>query len=79
MRALAPRGKAPALPGRGERVRRFEHQTARQMFEPMSPTLDERISSTWSALVAEGSAECPVCAGQIRAAQTCERCGSELS
>jgi hypothetical protein len=49
------------------------------MFEPGAPTLDERISSTWSGLVSDGTAECPVCSGDIHAAEPCTGCGSELS
>jgi hypothetical protein len=49
------------------------------MFEPGAATLDERVSSLWTGLVSEGSAECPVCAQPIRAAEPCNGCGSELS
>ncbi len=50
------------------------------MFEPGARTLDERISSTWSGLVSEGAAECPVCSSRMRAAAARARsCGSELS
>ena len=62
-----------------ERRRRFGHLEARRMFEPGAPTLDERISSTWSSLLGSGSAECPVCATRVRAAEPCSGCGSKLS
>ena len=78
MPATAPKHRGGLLPG-NDRPRRFEHLEARQMFEPGAPTLDERISSAWSGLVGRGSAECPVCAGTMRAAQPCAGCGSELS
>jgi hypothetical protein len=68
------------FPG-SERPRRFQHLEARQMFElgAGAVTLDERISTVWSALVTEGRAECPVCTGPTRAAEPCPACGSELS
>jgi hypothetical protein len=66
------------FPG-NNRPRRFEHLELRRMPEPGVPTLDERIASTWSALVENGVSECPVCAGPVRAAARCFRCGSELS
>ena len=68
-----------ALPGQPERPRRFSHLVARQLFEPGAPTLDERISSTWSQLLTDGSAQCPVCAARVEAAAACPGCGSELS
>ena len=49
------------------------------MFEPGVPTLDERISSTWSGLVSQGTAACPVCDSSVHAAEACPACGSELS
>jgi hypothetical protein len=78
MPAVAPKDKQRRFAGK-DRARRFEHLQARQMFEPGAPTLDERISATWSGLVARGSAECPVCSSPMRAAQPCASCGSELS
>ncbi len=79
MPAVAPSGNSRLFPGQSERPRRFQHLEARRMFEPGAPTLDERISMTWSGLVAGGAAECPVCAGRMQAAQACTSCGSELS
>jgi hypothetical protein len=78
MPAVAPKDKQRRFPGTG-RPRRFEHLEARQMFEPGALTLDERISATWTGLVARGTAECPVCSSPMRAAQPCASCGSELS
>ena len=77
MPAVAPKHKGRPSPGK-DRPRRFEHLEARQMFEPGSSTLDERISSTWSGLVSRGTAECPVCSAAVHAAQPCTGCGSEL-
>jgi hypothetical protein len=76
--AVARRGKGQVFPG-NERPRRFSHLEARQMFEPGTPTLEERVSSLWSGLVSQGSAECLVCAQRMRAAEPCTGCGSELS
>jgi len=76
--AVSPKDRQRVFPG-SERPRRFQHLEARQMFEPGAPTLDERISSTWSGLVSVGTSECPVCATAIHAAQPCPGCGSELS
>ena len=78
MPAVAPRDRSRPLPG-GERRRRFEHLESRRMTEPGASTLDERISATWSVLVSEGEAGCPVCTTPIRAAEACDGCGSELS
>ena len=78
MPAVAPRDKLRNFPGTG-RPRRFGHPQACQPFEPGAPTLDERISTTWAGLVSSGTAECPVCATRLRAAQPCSGCGSELS
>jgi hypothetical protein len=80
MPAVAPKDRARrALPGQSERPRRFGHLEARQLFESGVPTLDERISATWSRLVRDGVATCPVCEGRIDAGQPCRGCGSELS
>lgn len=78
MPAAATKRKGQVFPG-NDRPRRFEHLEARQLFEPGALTLDERISSTWSRLVASGTGECPVCSGPVRAAAPCASCGSELS
>jgi hypothetical protein len=79
MPATAPRESSRGYPARNARPRLFQHLEARQMSEPGARTLDERISSTWSVLVSEGTADCPVCASRIRAAQSCVTCGSELT
>ena len=79
MAGVATRDRSRTFPGAGERPRRFGHLDARQLFEPGVPTLDERISSTWSVLQSEGAAECPVCAERLHAAGACPGCGSELS
>jgi hypothetical protein len=79
MPAIAHRDSSRGLPVRNERPRRFQHLEARQMFEPGARTLDERISSTWSTLVSEGAADCPVCSSRMLAAHQCGTCGSELS
>jgi len=76
--AVSPKDGRRLFPG-SERPRRFQHLEARQMFEPGAPTLDERISTTWSGLVSAGTSECPVCASGIHAAEPCPACGSELS
>ena len=79
MPATAHRESSRGLLIGNERPRRFGHLEARQMFEPGARTLDERISSTWSSLVSEGAAECPVCSSRMLAAHQCSACGSELS
>lgn len=79
MPAVSTRARSRSFPGQSERPRRFQHLEARRMFEPGVPTLDERITATWSVLVSQGTAECPVCAGRLHAAQACLGCGSELS
>jgi hypothetical protein len=78
MPAVSPKERQRLFPG-SEWPRRFQHLEARQMFEPGAPTLDERISIAWSALVTKGRAECPVCTEPTRAAEPCSVCGSELS
>ena len=79
MAGVATRDTSRSLSAAGERPRRFGHLDARQIFGSGAPTLDERISSTWSVLVSEGAAECPVCAERLHAAGACPGCGSELS
>ena len=78
MPAVARQDKQRLFPS-NDRPRRFSHLEARQMFEPGAATLDERVSSLWSGLVDEGTAECPVCAQRMRATEPCAGCGSELS
>ena len=78
MASVSQKERQRLFPG-NDRPRRFQHLDARQMFEPGARTLDERISATWSGLVSVGTAECPVCASRMRAAESCPGCGSELS
>jgi hypothetical protein len=52
---------------------------AAPLFEPGRPTLDDRIADLWARLVADGTAECPVCGGEMAAGAPCASCGSELS
>jgi hypothetical protein len=79
MPAIAPRDTARGFPAREARPRRMQRLEAHRMFEPGARTLDERISATWSSLVSEGAADCPVCSSRVRAAHQCDNCGSELS
>jgi len=64
---------------RNQRPRLLEGLEARQLVPSAGQTLDEWISATWSGLVESGSAECPVCSGELRAGRACSSCGSELS
>jgi tRNA(Ile2) C34 agmatinyltransferase TiaS len=41
-------------------------------------TLEDVVVAAWDDLAAEGRAECPVCAGELRAAGGCSSCGSDL-
>jgi hypothetical protein len=50
-----------------------------RLFEPGGATLEDSILRLWGELVAEGSAECPVCGGPMAASGGCEGCGAELS
>jgi hypothetical protein len=70
------RVRSPFEPG--ERPRRLGNLEARQI-RPTGPTLEERISGTWSRLVEHGTAECPVCGSSLRAARPCDGCGADLS
>ncbi len=79
MPALAPRDRIPVAPGRDERPRSLGGLEARRFSQPDGLTLDARIAVTWSRLVASGTAECPVCAGELHAARACGACGSELT
>jgi len=47
--------------------------------EPGRATLDDRITALWDRLVADGTADCPVCGDEIVVARPCGGCGSELS
>ena len=49
------------------------------LFEPGGTTLEDSILGVWEDLVAEGRAQCPVCAGAMDVAGGCEGCGAELS
>jgi hypothetical protein len=59
--------------------------TPARLFEPQAPppgapaSFEDLILGAWQELTVEGVAECPVCAGPVRAAAACERCGAELS
>jgi hypothetical protein len=59
-------------------------ETPGRLFEPRHPpagaptSLEDAILGLCEELTVEGVAECPVCAGPMRAASACERCGSEL-
>lgn len=64
---------------RDTRPRRIGSLEARQLSQPRRSTLAERISATWAGLVEDGSAECPVCDGELRAAHGCTVCGAQLS
>jgi hypothetical protein len=54
-------------------------RTPSQLFEPDGATLEDSILGVWGELVADGTADCPVCAGSMSAAAGCEACGSELT
>ena len=41
------------------------------------PTLEQLLGRAWEGLHAAGAAECPVCAGRMRAAG-CADCGAQL-
>ena len=49
------------------------------LFEPGGTTLEDSILGVWEDLVADGRAQCPVCAGAMDVAGGCEGCGAELS
>jgi len=53
------------------------HSAAR-LFEPSGSTLEDIVLGVWEDLTARGSAECPVCAGELEPAG-CDSCGSELA
>lgn len=45
-------------------------------------TLEERLEAAWTAVRAEGNAECPVCGARLSpedGAARCTGCGSQLS
>jgi hypothetical protein len=50
-----------------------------RLFEPGGTTLEDVVLRVWADLIAEGRAECPVCAGSISADGDCPGCGSALS
>ncbi len=79
MPAITPRERSRVAFERDRRPRRLGSPEVRQLSQPRRPTLDERISATWSGLVENGSAECPLCNGELRAADGCTGCGSQLS
>ena len=81
MPALAPSERSRATLERDPRPRRPGSLEARRLSQPQPrrASLDERISATWKSLAEDGSAECPVCAGEIRAGTGCRTCGSALS
>ena len=79
MPAVAPRDRFRSSPEHDERPHRLEGRVARQLFQPGKATLDERITTVWSALIESGTAECLVCHGEVRAAHECACCGSQLS
>ncbi len=49
------------------------------LFESGGTTLEDSILGVWEDLVAEGRAQCPVCAGAMDVTGGCEGCGAELS
>jgi hypothetical protein len=57
--------------------RAHEHSVSR-LFEPSGSTLEDIVLGAWEDLMARGSAECPVCAGELEVSG-CTTCGSELS
>jgi hypothetical protein len=59
--------------------RPLARRQAVRLFEPGRPTLDDRISSLWERLVADGRGNCPVCGTEVAAGRECDGCGSELT
>jgi hypothetical protein len=53
--------------------------TRSTLFEPGGTTLEDSILGVWDDLVADGRAQCPVCAGAMDVTAGCEDCGAELS
>ena len=78
MQAVGSRDRVRTRFERDERPRRQGSLEGRQV-RPKGPTLEQRIAGTWSRLVQEGTAECPVCASSLRAAFPCDGCGADLS
>lgn len=76
MSAVAHAVRVGARPAVGRE--QCQRRGSRLSLEPGRRTLEEAISGAWSELVAEGTAECPVCRGTMRAASGCETCGAEL-
>jgi hypothetical protein len=54
-------------------------KTRPRLFEPGGTTLEDVILASWNDLVAERSAECPVCGDSMSLLSGCPSCGSELS
>jgi len=77
--ALVPRDGLSLTAERDERPRRFGALESRRFGQPSVASLDGLINRTWSRLVATGTAECPICAGELRAGCPCASCGSDLS
>lgn len=59
-------------------VTRPHKDSAARLFEPSGSTLEDIVLGAWEDLRLNGSAECPVCAGEL-GPSGCETCGSELS
>jgi hypothetical protein len=53
--------------------------SAKRLFEPGGPTLEDVVLGAWEELVADGRAECPVCGGAMSILGGCGECGSDLS
>jgi hypothetical protein len=71
--------RRPAVLASEERPRILGRLEVRRLAEPGRATLSDRIAATWTRLVDEGVAECPVCASELRAGSGCSSCGSVLS
>jgi hypothetical protein len=54
-------------------------RSAIRLFQPAGSTLEDSILGVWEDLVADGRAECPVCASTMSAAGGCRNCGADLS
>jgi hypothetical protein len=70
---------SPARPHTGAEHRALGRREAGCRPEPGRATLDDRMSALWTQLVETGTADCPVCGGEIAAARPCGSCGSELT
>ena len=69
----------PTRPHAGRERRSLPRRSAARRPEPGRATLDDRITALWDRLVADGTADCPVCGSELAAGRPCESCGSELS